>query len=709
MKKRIIMYLLLAAGLNLNLNLSLHAQQNRGMTVSGIVTDTQNLPVPGVTVQVKGGTGGEIADVQGRYTIDVPSSSSILTFSCLGYETVDVAVNGRAIVNVIIQESSAMLEETVVVAYGQQKRESVVAAIASIPATGLRQTPASNLGIALAGRLPGLTVLQRSGVPGGESMNFYIRGMSTVNGQDPLTLVDGVERSFTALDPREVESITVLKDASATAVYGVRGANGVILITTRRGKAGKPVIDVTAEQSWQNPTRMADMVNAYDYAVLRNQVETQNGRAPIYGPEALEHYRTGDMQTLYPTRNFVKEFIMPNSPMERVNVNISGGSDRMKYFTTVGYLHQNGMFRTEKFDEYDYDPTSKADRVNFRSNFDIDVTNSLRMFLNISGYMQRKNDPVVVPNNGAYLNDVNAYSIVVSSLISTPANYFNDTTPDGEVLTNSLKGGNIANIPYGILNRTGFRNTQTNQVTATVGLEQKLDFITNGLSAKVVLSYDAYSSNQQVRQRTFQLYEAVADPTSPDGVRYDKTGTMSNSALSDAQYQSFNNLYNIDASLDYSRTFGKHDVTGMFLFNRFQRVVNIQLPYNYVGFVGRATYSYDRKYLAEVNFGYNGSEQFAPWAQDGLLPFNVRRLGAFGRSIHEEPGFHHFRKAQSILRTGWQRQHERYPLRISHPLERELRIADREHRTRMGEIHEIQPRRRTRNKARLAFRRGCLL
>ena len=616
MRNKLIICLVLAVCCSLGAG----AQQNRGITVSGSVTDARNLPVPGVTVQVQGVNGGEIADVQGHYSINVPSSGSTLVFSCLGYETLDVAVNGRTVINVVMQESSDVLEETVVVAYGQQKRESVVAAISSIPATGLRQTPASNLGIALAGRLPGLTVLQRSGVPGGESMNFYIRGMSTVNGQAPLTLVDGVERSFTALDPREVETITVLKDASATAVYGVRGANGVILITTRRGKAGKPVIDVTAEQSWQNPTRMADMVNAYDYAVLRNQVETQNGRPPIYGPEALEHYRTGDMQTLYPTRDFVKEFIMPNSPMERVNVNISGGSDRMKYFTTVGYLHQNGMFRTERFDEYDYDPTSKADRVNFRSNFDIDVTNSLRMFLNISGYMQRKNDPVVVPNNGAYLNDVNAYSIVVSSLISTPANYFNDTTPDGEVLTNSLKGGNIANIPYGILNRTGFRNTQTNQVTATVGLEQKLDFITEGLSAKVVLSYDAYSSNQQVRQRTFQLYEAVADPTSPDGVRYDKTGTMSNSALSDAQYQSFNNLYNIDASLDYARTFGRHEVTGMFLFNRFQRVINIELPYNYVGFVGRATYAYNRKYLAEVNFGYNGSEQFAPGHKMGFFP-----------------------------------------------------------------------------------------
>ncbi len=629
--------------LALSVALSAVAQQSRTLSVSGRITDPQQQPVPGVTVQIKGTTQGIIADADGRYSITVPSEGSVLIFSCLGYETQDVTVAGRAVINVIMPEEASQLEETVVIAYGQQRKESVVAAISSIPATGLKQTPASNLGIALAGRLPGLTVLQRSGVPGGEQMNFYIRGMSTVNGQNPLTLVDGVERDFTALDPREVETITVLKDASATAVYGVRGANGVILVTTRRGKSGKPVIDATVEQSFQNPTRMADMVSAYDYALLRNQVEFQNNRPAIYDAEALEHYRSGDFQALYPTRNMVKEFIRTNSPMSRVNVNISGGTERMRYFTTVGYLHQNGIFRSEKFDEYDYDAASKADRVNFRSNFDIDVTSSLRMFLNISGYMQRKNDPVVVPNNGAYLDDVNGYSIVVSSLLTTPNNYFNDTTPDGEVLTSSLKGGNINNVPYGMLNRSGFRNTQSNQVTATLGLEQQLDFITKGLSVKAVVSYDAFSTNQQVRQRTFQLYEAMADPESPDGVKYEKTGTMTNGTLSDAQYQQFNNLFNIDASLNYARTFGKHDVTGMLLFNRYQRVINIELPYNYIGFVGRATYAYDNRYLAEINFGYNGSEQFAPGKKMGFFPSL-----SLGWVFSEEP----WMKNQNVITFG---------------------------------------------------------
>ncbi len=608
--------LLLTLLLGTLVNFSLYAQN----AVTGSVKDESSNPLAGVSVQVEGTTIGTKTDENGQYTISVPDGDAVLVFSFVGYSPEKVTVGTQRRVDVTLLGSATELEEAVIVGYGTQKKVSVVAAISTMKATALRQTPASNIGIALAGRLPGLSVLQRSGVPGGEQLDFYIRGRSTINGQQPLMLVDGVERDFTALDPREVETISILKDASATAVYGVRGANGVIMVTTRRGHSGKPVIDITTEQSFQAPTRLPAIVNAYDYARLYNQVELQNGRAPVYDDVALEHYRLGDRPELYPVRDFVHEFMKDAFPMRRVNVNVGGGNDRMRYFTTVGYLFQDGIFKTEKFDEYDYDPSSKANRVNFRSNFDIDINSSLSMFLNVSGYMQKKNDPVVVPNNGAYLDDVNAYSVVIGSLLQTPSNYHNDITPDGEVLSTPLKGGNINNVPYGMLNRSGFRNTLTNQVTATLGAEQKLEFITPGLSAKVVASYDATSINQQIRQRTFQLYEAKRDPNDPDGVVYEPTGTMTNSSLSDSQAQSQWNLMNIDASVNYSRTFGMHDVTGMLLFNRYQRVLNIDLPYNYVGYVGRATYGYDNRYLAEVNFGYNGSEQFAPGHKMGFFP-----------------------------------------------------------------------------------------
>ncbi|WP_349317597.1 TonB-dependent receptor [Chitinophaga sp. MM2321] len=597
---------------------ALFAQEPRLLT-GKVIDAATNEPIPGASIAVSGAANTSISNDKGEFTINVALGKT-LAVSYIGYTTSLHLVGANLHPVIKLKTALGELADVVVVGYGQQKKESVVAAISTMKATGLKQTPAANIGIALAGRLPGLSVLQRSGVPGGEQLEFYIRGRSTVNGQQPLMLVDGVERDFTALDPREVESISILKDASATAVYGVRGANGVIMVTTRRGHSGKPIIDITMEQSWQSPTRMPKMTSAYDYAVLRNQVETQNGRPVIYDDVALGHYQKGDFKELYPVRDFVSEFMKDGFPMRRVNVNVSGGSDRMRYFTTVGYLFQEGIFKTEKFSDYDYDPTSKANRVNFRSNFDIDVNKSLKMFLNVSGYMQKKNDPVVVPNNGDYLSDVNGYSVVLSSLISTPNNYHNDVTPDGEVLSTPLKGGNINNVPYGMLNRSGFRNTLTNQVTTTLGAEQALDFITKGLSAKVVASYDATAINQQVRQRSYQLFEAKAAPNNPDSVIYQPTGTMTNSTLSDAQYQSQWNLLNIDASVNYKRSFGLHDVTGMLLFNRYQRVINIQLPFNYVGYVGRVTYGYNDKYLAEVNFGYNGSEQFAPGHKMGFFP-----------------------------------------------------------------------------------------
>ena len=284
------------------------AAQN--ITVSGKVVDQDQLPIPGVTVMITASQTGTITDLDGNYSIEVPAQA-VLEYSCIGYTTQQVEVGGRTLINIVLEESSDVLDEVVFVAYGQQKKESVVAAISAIDATGLRQTPASNLSVALAGRLPGLTVLQRSGVPGGESMEFHIRGMSTINGQEPLTLVDGVERDFSALDPREVETITILKDASATAVYGVRGANGVIIVTTRRGVAGKPVIDVSVEQSWQQPTRLPDMVNAYDLGaddyitkpfsllVLVSKVHALMRRARQAGEEQKTEIRSGEIRVSY--------------------------------------------------------------------------------------------------------------------------------------------------------------------------------------------------------------------------------------------------------------------------------------------------------------------------------------------------------------------------------------------------------------------------
>jgi TonB-linked SusC/RagA family outer membrane protein len=592
--------------------LALPAQAQHGRTVSGKVTE-KGEPLPGVTVAVKGTTVAVISDLDGAYSIAVPGPNTTLVFSFLGFTTQEVLVGNRSTIDVELSESIRQIGEVVVVGYGTQKRESVIAAISSISAVALKQTPAANLGVALAGRMPGLTVMQRSSTPGDETMEFYIRGRGTLNGSTPLVLVDGMERGFTNIDPHEVETITILKDASATAVYGVRGANGVILVTTRRGQAGQAKIDVTMEQSWQAPTRIPEMVSAYDYALLSNQVDRSNGREPSYSDYALERYRLADWTELYPVRNFAEEFMHTASPMQHVNVNVSGGTEKMRYFTAVGYLHQMGIFKTEKFDKYDYDPTSKADRVNFRSNVDVNLLPSLNMFLNISGNMTKKNDPARIAGTKEDM-----YLHIMGSILGTPNNAHNDLTPGGEVLVNNR---NTNSGPYGLLNRQGFINTQMNQVASTLGAEQKLDFVTPGLSLKAVVSYDYITHNQQNRSRTYQKYEVQENDSVPGLIQYIPVASSINSTLSDEQGYLFQHTFNVDASVNYARTFGDdHVVTAMALFNRYQRLTNIELPYNYVGYVGRITYAYQSRYLAEFNFGYNGSEQFAPGHKMGFFP-----------------------------------------------------------------------------------------
>jgi TonB-linked SusC/RagA family outer membrane protein len=589
------------------------AQQVR--TVSGTVKEANGDPLAGVSVFLKGSTAAAVTDINGAYIIGVPSAGATLVFSFLGFASQEIAVGSQKVIDVTLLEHIQRIDEVVVVGYGTQKKESVVAALSTVSSEALLKMPASNLGMALAGRLPGLTVIQSSGVPGGETMAYFIRGRGTLNGTAPLTLVDGVERALgMSLDPHEVETISVLKDASATAVYGVRGANGVILVTTRRGQSGQPKIDVTMEQSWQAPTRTPPSLSAYDYAVLRNQLEVQNGRNPMYSDYALERYRLADQTDLYPVRDMAGDFMHDAAPMQRINVNVSGGTEKMRYFTSVAYLHQQGIFKTEKSKEFDYDPSSRAHRVNFRSNIDVNLTPILSMFLNISGEMLKRNDPMSIS-----ANEGEAYNYIMNAIYLTPNNAQNDLTPDGEVLVNPNLAQGAGSV-YALLNRTGFRMMTNNNVAAMLGVELKLDFITKGLSIKATPSYDVWSSHAQHRSRSYATFEAIEDPANPGTVLYRPYGSGINTNLSNDQAHSTLTVFNIDASINYARTFGDHAVSALALFNRYQRISGNDLPYNYIGWVGRATYAYRNRYLAEFNCGYNGSEQFAPGHKMGFFP-----------------------------------------------------------------------------------------
>lgn len=587
----------------------------KSVTVHGLVEDQLENPLAGVTVKVKGKTAGAITDANGQFSLSALPDDS-LQFSYIGYQDKTVGIDGRLNLNITLLAKQGSLNEVVVVGYGEQKKASVTASISSVSATELVKSPVSNIELALAGRLPGLTVLQRSGEPGTNSIDLYLRGRSTLNDQHPLILVDGVERNFNDLDPHNIASISILKDASATAVYGVRGANGVILVTTKRGKAGKTQINVTVDHSIQTPTFLPKMVSAYDYALLSNQVAEQAGHPAPYSDYALERYKLGDQPEKYPVRNFMDEFTKDFAPMTKVNVNVSGGSSKMRYFTSVGYMMQQGLFvhKPEPIEKFNYDAENKTQRFNFRSNIDVNLTNSLSMYLNLGGYVVKKQDPVVFSGCAGCDN----YYLVMAKLQSTPNLAYNDLTPKGEVLGSTKYAiGGATQTPYGYLNRSGYKISDQNNITSTLGVKEELGFITQGLSIKADISYDAHAINEQRHARSYAVYEASI---SGDSLIYTKLGSSSNSPLSDQQAQSFNSLYKIDASLNYDRTFSDHHVTGMILFNRYQKIINIDLPYNYLGFVGRATYAYKGKYLAEFDAGYNGSEQFAPGNRFGFFP-----------------------------------------------------------------------------------------
>jgi TonB-linked SusC/RagA family outer membrane protein len=362
--------------------------QNTPRIVSGRITDETGAGLVGASIVLKGTTIGVVADDNGDFKFELPATVSdkgSLVFSSVGFLTQEIELGTQTNFNVRLANNEALLEEAVVVAFAQQKKVTVTGAIVSIQTKEIKQSPAANLAVSLAGRLPGLTAIQRSGEPGRDATQLFIRGQGTTNGQAPLVLVDGVERELTYIDPNEVASVTVLKDASSTAIFGIRGANGVILVTTRRGVSETPQINFSTEVGLTDFTRIARNVDAYGYATLRTLAEKNDGiTALTYTPEAIEAFRTGSDPKRYPNTDWLDVLTNKYSMQKRYNLNISGAGKSVKYFVNAGLLDQDGQFKTEK--GLKYDPKFNLKRYNFRSNVDIQVTKNLKTFLNIAGY-----------------------------------------------------------------------------------------------------------------------------------------------------------------------------------------------------------------------------------------------------------------------------------------------------------------------------------
>lgn len=588
--------------------------------VSGVVIDGTGETVIGASVLEKGTTNGTITDLDGKFILTV-GENAVLQISYVGYTTQEIPVQGKTSFNITLKEDSEMLEEVVVVGYGAQKKESVVGAISQVSNKELLQSPAANVSQAISGKIAGVITSQTSGAPGSDDTQIYIRGRATFAGDaQPLVLVDGVEREFSQIAPDDIETISVLKDASATAVYGVRGANGVMLITTKRGKEQKPEVSLTANWQIQSPTRTDTYLDSYQSVMLLEEALANDGLPSQYSASDIEMFRrsvagelTGVDAMLYPNVDWYDEVLNSTAPAQRYNVSVRGGTKRMRYYASAELYDQQGLVKDLSNDAYGNSSSPSFRRYAFRANMDFFLIKDLTVSVNFGTRFEERGGP----NS----NESSGYSEIFYEMNHTPGWLFpvSAQVENGEK-TETIYGGTsqYQNNIVGRLAEAGFyRATNTINETNFIA-DYKMDWLTPGLSVKGMLSFDYDSYNRKLYSKSFATYQ-LTDTSNPSELkswnRFNSDGELAGSQSHAADYK----LY-MEAQVNYARTFGKHDVTGMVLYNQNDHRVNDELARRYQGLVGRATYAYDDRYLAEVNFGYNGSENFMKGRRFGFFP-----------------------------------------------------------------------------------------
>lgn len=612
--------------------------QTSGRTITGKVLDENNQPMPGVTIIVDGTTNGTMTGPDGTFTLGgVPSGATVIV-SCIGY-TDQVLPEGKSNYVVSLVPDSEMLEETVVVAFGQQKKLSVTGAISTVASADLRKTTSTRLDNALAGRVTGLTSMQSGGgQPGVDGATMYLRGAATTNGKSPLILVDGVERdNIRTIDMNEVESISVLKDASATALYGVQGANGVILIQTRKGQKGKAQLNISVDQGWTSFTKEPSRLHSWEYCELRNEALMNSGEKAAFSDETIAKFRNPLLgldpsspdydnqvairKAVYCDNDYYRMYLKSNTPQTRANANISGGTDFVNYFVNVGYIHQGGNLNTESPDYLGYDPQCYMNRLSLRSNLDFHITKNLTASLNIASYAENVNMPAV---GDLYRGDQSwmITDIIYQSQTILPISPGPVTDPRFGGVSDGVVGYNyLDRSAYEIINRRGFHTNKRKNLNTQFSVNWDLgELVTKGLSVNGMAAYDTYNIGVLEGRKKERVYNVRVDYDS-ETLSYSSSNgdkieplTMTSSRFSNYQ------IY-VQGSINYARTFGKHNVTAMATaYRRFWEGTSADIPYNVLGTAARATYSFDDRYLVEGNLGYNGSEQFAPSKRFGLFP-----------------------------------------------------------------------------------------
>lgn len=595
-------------------------QQQTKRTITGtVVTGDTNEPAVGATVYLRNSTTGTITDTDGKFSIAIEGLGGVLEFSYIGYKTQEVALVGQSNINVTLQPDNEVLDEVVVVGYGSQRKESVVGAISTLDVTKLI-VPTSNLSTALAGQLSGIVAMSRSGEPGKNSAaDFYIRGVSSFTGNtSPLVLVDGVERDLDLVDTEDIASFSILKDASASAVYGVRGANGVILITTKKGAVGKPQVNVRTEFGFTQPTKKPKMVNSAQWAELYNEAYSTN----YYSAEDIEMYRSGADPDLYPNVDWFDTMFNNMAANQRVNLNITGGSDIVRYYVAGSFYNESSIYKNAG-NIYGYDSSIRYNKFNFRANVDLNLTKSTVINLNLANIYEKS----FGPGFGDTDSDIWSY------LFMTSPNAFPVEYSDGRLSGPSTDSGYN---PWNMLVHSGYREQFWNSAQSLIGVTQDIGALwepLKGLTANIKFSWDAWNTTLQRRSKSPTFYHArgraedgslIYDDENGDGI-WEPVHT-GDETLSYGIGRSGTMTRYVEGSLTYNRLFGEHRVGALFLYNH-KIYTNTQagsssasLPYKDQGIAGRLTYAFRDTYFLEVNMGYNGSENFARGHRFGFFP-----------------------------------------------------------------------------------------
>ena len=607
-------------------------RQQPTIQAKGRVVDTNGIAIAGAAVTVKGGSaGGTISDAQGAFTLRV-RKGDVLHVSFLGFQAREIAVTDASPLTIRLAEETHQVEDVVVVGYGVQKKESVLGAISQVNNEQLVNSGTTNITNAIAGKLSGVTTIQTGGQPGNNDANIFIRGVSSWNGSTPLVLVDGVERSFADIDPNEVASLSVLKDASATAVFGAKGANGVIIVTTRTGSTGKPKMNISLSYGLDFPTMIPDHIGSAQTAELLNVAlkNAQSYGSMIPRSEIKEYARPSSRinSIRYPDNDWFDIAMRRCAQTINANYNVSGGSQRVKYFLSLGYSHEGSIFKD--FSEWS-NANFRYDRINYRSNLDFDVTRSTKLSVKVGGVLGIKDTPTDKTVSGMFNMMYSASPMMYPAyypawvLEEIPDTDYPDASGGRLSSPRTAYFGNIRTS----LSTGEFEQTTDNKLYTDINFEQKLDFITKGLSVKANVSLSTYYS--RISQTATN-----SNPTFYiDWNRYDAGdgNPWIYSAASEHVYENTpyavtrgamqNNYYVTfywEGALNYNRTFGDHTVTALALFNQRENVKGTAFPYHSQGVVGRVTYDYKHKYLFECNLGYTGSEQFSPENRYGFFP-----------------------------------------------------------------------------------------